>query len=145
MPRKKEISEDIKSRVVELHKSGKGYKLISKTLGIHQSTVRQILYKWREHGTVATLPRSGRPAKMTPKARRRILNEVKKNPGITAKGLKESLEVANISVSESTIRKTLNRQGFYCLTLQRELCLAQKNTAACLQDAKEEPDASQQD
>jgi hypothetical protein len=41
--------------------------------------VRQIIYKWREFSTVATLPRSGRPAKITARAQRRMLNEVKKN------------------------------------------------------------------
>lgn len=64
---KKELSEDIWSRVVNLHKGGKEYKAISKCLGIHQLTVRQIIYTWRQFSTVATLPRSGHSAKKTPK------------------------------------------------------------------------------
>ena len=83
MPRTKEISEDIKLRIVDLHKAGKGYKSISKSLDVHQSTVRQIVYKWRKFSTVATLPRSGRHAKMTARAERRMLNEVKKNPSVS--------------------------------------------------------------
>ncbi|KAI7813750.1 putative dentin sialophosphoprotein-like [Triplophysa rosa] len=75
MPRQKELSEVLRSRIVDLHKAGKGYKVISKTLEIHQSTVRQTSCKWRHFGTVATLPRSGRPVKMTPRAQRRLLNE----------------------------------------------------------------------
>ncbi|KAF7644157.1 hypothetical protein LDENG_00226770, partial [Lucifuga dentata] len=69
----KEISEDLRSRIVDLHKTGRGHKVISKTLG-------QIVHKWRRFSTVATLPRSGCPAKLTPKAQRRILSEVKQNP-----------------------------------------------------------------
>uniref|UniRef100_A0A8C7KPS9 DNA (cytosine-5-)-methyltransferase n=1 Tax=Oncorhynchus kisutch TaxID=8019 RepID=A0A8C7KPS9_ONCKI len=34
---------------------------VSLNLDVHQSTVRQIVYKWRKFSTVATLPRSGRP------------------------------------------------------------------------------------
>jgi transposase len=55
MPRTKEISEDLRLRIVDLHKAGKGYKSISKSLDVHQSTVRQTVYKWRKFSTVATL------------------------------------------------------------------------------------------
>jgi transposase len=55
-----------------LHKAGKGYKSISKSLDVHQSTVRQIIYELRKFSTVATLPRGGRPAKMTARAHHRI-------------------------------------------------------------------------
>ncbi|KAJ4942747.1 hypothetical protein JOQ06_005261 [Pogonophryne albipinna] len=48
---------------------------------------------------------SGRPVKVTARAQRRMLNEVKKNPRVSARDLKKSLAHANISVDESTIRK----------------------------------------
>ena len=124
MPRTKEISEDLKSIIVDLHKAGKGYKSISKSLDVHQSTVRQIVYKWRKFSTVATLPRSGRPAKMTARAQRRMLNEVKKNPRVSAKDLQKSLEHANISVDESTIRKTLNKNGVHGRTPRKKPLLS---------------------
>ena len=44
-----------------------------------------MVYKWRKFSTVATLPRSGHPAKMTARAQRRMLNKVKKNPRVLAK------------------------------------------------------------
>ena len=56
-------------------------------LDVHQSTVRQIVYKWRKISTVTTLPRSGHTAKMTARAQRRMLNEVKKYPRMSAKDL----------------------------------------------------------
>ena len=68
MPQTKEISEDPRLRIVDLHKAGKGYTSISKSLDVHQSTVRQMVYKWRKFSTGATLPRSGCPAKMTARA-----------------------------------------------------------------------------
>lgn len=80
MARSKELSEDLRSRIVDLYKAGKGYKTISKSLDVHQSTVREIVYKWREFGTVTSLPRSGHPPKMTTRVQRRILREVKKEP-----------------------------------------------------------------
>jgi transposase len=83
MPRAKEISEDLRLRIVDLHKAGKGYKSISTSLDVHQSMVRQIVYKWRKFSTVATLPRSDCPAKMTARAQHRMLNDIKKNPSVS--------------------------------------------------------------
>ena len=143
MPRTKEISEDLRLRIVDLHKAGKGYKSISKSLDVHQSTVRQIVYKWRKFSTVATLPRSGCPAKMTARAQRRMLNEVKKNPRVSAKDLQKSLEHANISVDESTIRKTLNKNGVHGRTPRKKPLLSKKNIAARLKFAKVHLDVPQ--
>uniref|UniRef100_A0AAZ3QD12 Transposase n=1 Tax=Oncorhynchus tshawytscha TaxID=74940 RepID=A0AAZ3QD12_ONCTS len=121
MARTKEISEDLRLRMVDLHKAGKGYKSISKSLDVHQSTVRQMVYKWRKFSTVATLPRSGRPAKMTARAQYRMLNEVKKNPRVSAKDLQKPLEHAYISVDESTICKTINKNGVHGRTPQKKI------------------------
>lgn len=111
MPRRHELSEALRTKVVEMHEARKGYKTISKTLDVHVSTVRQIVSKWKQFGTVASLPRSGRPVKMTPRAQRTIINEVKKNPEVSSKDLQKSLDPANISTS--TIRKALNKNGIY--------------------------------
>jgi transposase len=102
-----------KIKTADLHNTGMGYKSISKSLDVHQSTVRQIVYKWRKFSTVATLPRSGRPAKMTARAQCRMLNEVKKNPRVSAKDLQKPLEHINISVDESLIRKTISKNGVH--------------------------------
>ncbi len=67
MSRTKEITEDLGKRVDVAHQARKGYKTISKELGLHKSTVRQIVYKWRKFKTTVTLPRSGRQTKITPK------------------------------------------------------------------------------
>ncbi|XP_030592543.1 uncharacterized protein LOC115785191 [Archocentrus centrarchus] len=69
MPRKNELSEALRSQIVDLHKAGKGYKIIARTLDIHRSTVRKIVYKWKRFSTVATLPRSGRPTKTSAKTK----------------------------------------------------------------------------
>ena len=122
MPRTKELNEDLQARIFELHKAGKGYKSISKSLDVHVSTVRQIIYKWREFKTVATLPGGGRPTKMTARVQRRLVSEVRRNPRASAKDLKQSLAHAKISVHTSTIRKTLNNNGVHGRTPMRFLC-----------------------
>ncbi|KAF7649425.1 hypothetical protein LDENG_00140680 [Lucifuga dentata] len=124
MPRSKQISEDLRRRVVEMHEGGNGYTNISKNLHVHRSTVRQIIYKWKKFSTVATLPRSGRPTKIAPRAQRALLKEVEMNPKRTAKDLQKSLELGNVHVS--TIRKTLNKNGYYGKTRQGKSLLSKK-------------------
>ncbi|KAJ4923582.1 hypothetical protein JOQ06_021493 [Pogonophryne albipinna] len=67
---------------------------------------------------------------MTARAQRRMLNEVKKNPRVSARDLKKSLAHANISVDESTIRKTLNKNEVHGRTPRRKPLLSRKNIAA---------------
>ncbi len=43
-----------------MYQSRKGYKAISKALGLQRTMVRAIIHKWRKLVTVVNLPRSGR-------------------------------------------------------------------------------------
>ena len=64
----KELSKDLRDKVFERHRSGDGYKNISKALSIPWSTIKTIIKKWKAYGTIKTLPRSGRPSKLDDKA-----------------------------------------------------------------------------
>ncbi len=68
MPRSKEIQEQMRNKIVDMYQSGKGYKAISKALGLQRIMIRGIINKWRKLGTVVNIPRSGRPTKITPRA-----------------------------------------------------------------------------
>uniref|UniRef100_A0AAZ3S9Y9 Transposase Tc1-like domain-containing protein n=1 Tax=Oncorhynchus tshawytscha TaxID=74940 RepID=A0AAZ3S9Y9_ONCTS len=142
MPRTKEISEDLRLQVINMHKAGKGFKSISKSLDVHQSTVRQIVYKWRKFSAVATLLRSGHPAEITASAQCRMINEVKKNLRVSAKDLQKSLEHANISVDESTIRKTLNKNGVHGRTPWKKPRLSKKKHFCAFYVSKSAPGCS---
>ncbi len=75
---------NVNVNVIEIYQPGKGYKAISKALGLQRTTVRAIIHKWRKHGTVVNLPRSGQPTKITPRAQRRLIQEVIKDPTTTS-------------------------------------------------------------
>ncbi len=66
MPRSKEIQEQMRNKIVDIYQSGKGYKAISKALGLQRTTVSAIIHKWRKFGTVANLPRSGQQGRCWP-------------------------------------------------------------------------------
>uniref|UniRef100_A0AAZ3RXR2 Transposase Tc1-like domain-containing protein n=1 Tax=Oncorhynchus tshawytscha TaxID=74940 RepID=A0AAZ3RXR2_ONCTS len=61
---------------------------------------------------------------MTARAPCRRLN--KKNPTVSAKDLQKSLEHANISVDESSIRKTQNKNGVHGRTPQKKPLLSER-------------------
>ena len=105
----------MRKKVIEIYQSGKGYKAISKALGLQRTTVRAIIHKWQKHGTVENLPRSGWPTKITPRAQRRLIQEVTKDPTTTSKELQASLASVKVSVHDSTIRKRLGKNGLHGL------------------------------
>ncbi len=111
MPRSKEIQEQMRNKIVDMYQSGKGYKAISRALGLQQTTVRAIIHKWRKLGTVVNFPRSGRPTKITPRAQRRLIQEVIKEPRTTSKELQASVASIKVSVHDSTIRKRLGKKA----------------------------------
>ncbi len=110
MPRSKEIQEQMRNKIVDMYQSGKGYEGISKALGLQRTMVRAIIHKWRK--LVVNLPRSGRPTKITPRAQRRLIQEVTKEPRTTSKELQASLASIKVSVHDSTIRKRLGKNEF---------------------------------
>uniref|UniRef100_A0A8C5LME3 Transposase n=1 Tax=Leptobrachium leishanense TaxID=445787 RepID=A0A8C5LME3_9ANUR len=127
MPRRKELSEDLRSRIVDLHEAGKGYKSISKSLDVHVSTVRQTDYKWRKFSTVATLPRCGRPVKMTMS---KLVREAAKRPTATLKELQAYLASTGCVVHVTTISRILHMSGLWGRLARRKPFLTKKNIQA---------------
>ncbi len=136
MLRSKEIQEQMRNKIVDMYQSGKGYKVISKALGLQRTMVRAIIHKWRKLGTVVNLPRSGRPTKITPRAPQRLIHEVIKEPRTTSKELQASLASIKVSVHDSTIRKRLGKNGIHGRVPRQKPLLTKKNTKACLTFAK---------
>ncbi len=88
MPRSKEIQEQMRNKIVDMHQSGKCNKFISKALGFQWTTVRAIIHKWRKLGTEVYLPRSSRPTKITPRGQQQLIQEVIKEPRKTSRKTK---------------------------------------------------------
>ncbi|KAK3525854.1 hypothetical protein QTP70_010932 [Hemibagrus guttatus] len=143
MPRSKEIQKEMRKKVIDIYQSGKGYKAISKALGLPQTTVRAIIYKWRKHGTVENLPRSGRLTKITQRVWRQLIQEVTKDPTTTSKELQASLASVKVSVHDSTIRKRLGKNGLHGRVPRQTPLLSKKNIKAHLSFARKHLDDPQ--
>ncbi|XP_077120409.1 uncharacterized protein LOC143775768 [Ranitomeya variabilis] len=111
MGKTKEHSKAIRDKIVEGHKAGKGYKTLSKELGLPVSTVGSIIRKWKAYGTTVSLPRPGQPLKVSSRAEARLVRRVKANPRTTRKDLREDLMAVGTLVSVNTISNVLHRSG----------------------------------
>ena len=60
MAKKKELSEDLRQRVVDAHGQGKGYKAISKQYAVPVATVQSIIRKYKKFNTVKNICGRGR-------------------------------------------------------------------------------------
>ena len=92
MGKSKELSTDLREKVVELYKTGKGYKKISKELLMPVSSVQTVIIKWKIRGCVKTKSRSGRPTRISATTARKIVRDAKKNPQITSSEIQDSLK-----------------------------------------------------
>ncbi len=119
-----------------MYPSGKGYQAISKALELQWTTVRAIIHKWRKLGTVVSLPRSGWPTKITPRAQWRLIQEVIKEPRTTSIELQASLASIKVSVHDSTIRKRMGKNSIHGRDTRQKPLLTKNNKKACLTFAK---------
>ncbi|CAI9598264.1 unnamed protein product [Staurois parvus] len=68
----KELSEDLKKRIVALHKDGLSYKKIAKTLKLSCSTVAKTIQKFNRTGSTQNRNRHGRPKMLSACAQHHI-------------------------------------------------------------------------
>lgn len=132
----KELSEDLRSKIVKKHGQSQGYKSISKDLNVPVSTVRSVIKKFKAHGTVANLPRCGRKRKIDERFQRKIVRMVDKEPRLTSKQVQAVLQSEGTTVSTRTIRRRLNEKGLYGRIPRKTPLLTQRHKKARLEFAK---------
>ncbi len=100
-------SEDLKKRIVALHKDGVGYKKIAKTLKLSCSTVAKTIQRFNRTGSIQNRPRHGRPKTLSARAPRHIQRLCLGNRRMSAASIATDVEgVGGQPVSAQTIRRT---------------------------------------
>uniref|UniRef100_A0AAZ3RCG7 Sleeping Beauty transposase HTH domain-containing protein n=1 Tax=Oncorhynchus tshawytscha TaxID=74940 RepID=A0AAZ3RCG7_ONCTS len=82
-----EISQDLRKKIVDLHKSGSSLGASSKRLKVPHSSVQTIVHKYKHHGTTQLSYCSGRRRVLSPRDERTLVQKVQINPRTTAKDL----------------------------------------------------------
>jgi len=136
----KELSKEVRHKVVEKHRSGEGYKKISKSLIIPLSTVKSITKRWKMYYNTQTLPRSGRPFKLSSWTRRKLVRDVTVNPTMTLKDLQGSMSEMGVSVHQSTISRSRHKAGLNGQVTRKKPFLKKTNLKACMEFVKKNLD-----
>ncbi|KAI4882017.1 hypothetical protein NFI96_000726 [Prochilodus magdalenae] len=94
MGKTKELSQDLRVRIVDLHKAGMGYKKISKVLDVKVTTIGAIIRKFKEYNMTINRPRPGAPKKISPRGVAMMLRTVRNRPATTRQELANDLKAA---------------------------------------------------
>lgn len=140
MGKSKELSTDLKKRIIDLNKSGKSLGAISKQLQVPRSTVQTIVCKYKLHGIVVSLPRSGRKRKLSPAAERKLVRMVKSQPRTTKKQVCDEIEADGTQVSVSTVKRVLHHHGLRGCHARRKPLLQKRHLKARLKFAADHMD-----
>ncbi|KAG2460410.1 TC1A transposase, partial [Polypterus senegalus] len=132
----KELSVDLRDRIVSRHKSGEGYRNISAALKVPMSTVASIICKWKKFETTRTLPRAGRPSKLSDRGRRALVREVTKNPMVTLSELQRSSVDRGEPSRRTTISAAIHQSGLCGRVARQKPLLSKRHMAARLEFAK---------
>ncbi|KAI4871866.1 hypothetical protein NFI96_003784 [Prochilodus magdalenae] len=144
MVKTKELSEDTRNRIVDLHQAGKTESAIGKQLDVKKSTVGAIIRKWKTYKTTTNLPRSGAPRKISARWFKMITRTVRKNPRTTRGDLVNDLQEAGTNVTKATISNTLRRQGLRSCSARRVPLLKPVHIQARLKFAREHLDVPEE-
>ncbi len=137
-PHGKELSEDLKKRIVALHKDGVDYMKIAKTLKLSCSTVAKTIQRFNRTGSTQNRPRHGRPKKLSARAQRHIQRLCLGNRRMSAASIAAEVEgVGGQPVSAQTIRRTLHQIGLHGCRPRRKPLLKMMHKKACKQFAED--------
>lgn len=137
MVKTRELSNDLKKRLVDAYNSGIGYGTIAKQFEIPKGTVQSIINKWKEHQTTVSLPRTGRPRKLSQKSVNKLVREANKCPRITLQELRNEVMATGVQVSAPTISRRLNEAGLRGCVARRTPLLTTRHKKARLEFAKQ--------
>ncbi|KAI4877240.1 hypothetical protein NFI96_014296 [Prochilodus magdalenae] len=118
----KQLSNDLKTKIVHRHGLGEGYRKLSQRFQLSVSTVRNIVRKWKTTGTVQGKARSGRRKEKSRINReaKDVENKNRVNPQTSTKDLQHDLAADGVTVHRSTIRRTLHKEMLYGRVMQRK-------------------------
>ena len=108
MVKKREMTVTERAIIYNRRKSGETLSSIAEDYDLSPEGVRDIFRRLEERGVAENMTRSGRKRKTQPRDDRQILKEVQKNCKVSAREIKDTL---NLDISETTIKRRIRETG----------------------------------
>ena len=124
MGNRKHISEEEKSIMIRLNKSGHSSYVIAQTLGRSASSILSALIRVKKRKSIKVGSRSGRPRITSRREDRQILKEYQRNRQASSTTL---MKAYKLNVSQDTITRRLKEVGLKSYRLQKKPKLSDKN------------------
>ncbi|KAI3370451.1 hypothetical protein L3Q82_025216, partial [Scortum barcoo] len=103
---------------------------------VPMSTVASIIHKWKKFRTTRTLPRAGRPSKLSDRGKRALVREVTKNLMVTLSELQRTSVERGEPSRRTTISAAIHQSGLYGRVARRKPLLSKRHMAARLEFVK---------
>lgn len=124
----RELSKDLKERIVILNSKGFNDNKISESLGIHRSTVGRVLKTFRQKESVKNDPRRGRPRVIDERGDRKLYRFLKTNRRQFLQDITSTFNRnEGTNVSMRTVRRKLHQEGYRRGKIQKTLTIAKVN------------------
>ena len=130
----KKLTEEEHGIVIGMHIAGICQAEIVRKLNHPQSTISDLIKKYKKYGTTVDRPRNGRPRTITSPAKRRIVRIVNHNPHFTVSQLQHDV---NLPISASSLVLVLKSKGIQQYKAAVKPLLTKKHKDARLEWCKE--------
>lgn len=133
----REMSLETKERIIKLLEEGNATRMVAKDVGCSQSAVSKIWTKYKQHGKVVKVKRTGRPRKTSKRHDKQLKAICLENRRCTTRQMKKKWEEAGVKVCDRTVQNRLKEMGFSYRKAKRKPSLTLKQKRTRLQWAKE--------
>ncbi|XP_055623184.1 uncharacterized protein LOC129766634 [Toxorhynchites rutilus septentrionalis] len=111
---------------------------IARSVGRPRTTVQDIINRYKNSENFDNKPRTGRPCKLTGRAKRKIIQIIEKKPKTSStKVCGELLEFSGKDVHSRTVRRVLNNAQYSARIRRKKPLISKVNQAERLNFAKD--------
>ena len=130
-----ELSPLARAGIISQAEAGRTYKELAQDFGCSKRTVRRTINRWKNHNTVASLPRRGRPQKLNRAQKRAVIRLARTLPKIVYTDLQKETETEH--VSRATFYRLLKKHGITKYRAKRRPKLNRKSARIRLNFCRE--------
>lgn len=130
---RKQTCAQIRKLVIKDIQKGSSQRKVAAKFEVSKTQVQKLWKKFRETGCVADRAGRGRNRATTDRDDSRIVREIKKNPCLTARSIRENLQ---LNVSNKTIERRLREANFHSRLARKRPFINKRNKIKRLKFAK---------